>query len=80
MVGSTGLGDQFLAAMVDIHPTVSALHALTDKAVQHGATVVTPGRVVIAIGLELVRAGLLKSEKTEGWMFTLTNNHTSEGT
>ena len=56
------LGHQQLAAMVDISATVVALDSLLDNAVEEGATVVTPGGLVIGGGLELVRAWLLHGE------------------
>jgi len=54
VVCATRFGYQLVAAVVDVHPTVPTLHALSHEPIEKAATVVTPGRVVVVRGLELV--------------------------
>jgi len=60
VVCATRFGHQLVAAVVDVHPTVPTLHALSHEPIEKAATVVTPGRVVVVRGLELVRDRLLE--------------------
>ena len=53
------LGDHRLAAVVDVHVAVRALHSLLHQAVQERTAVVTPRRLVVGGAFELVGAWLL---------------------
>ncbi len=47
--------------MVGIQATVAALYALAHDTVQHGATLITPRRTKVGVGLELVGSRFLGS-------------------